>query len=665
MLLFVNVNFFFFHLFYKSIIIIGKILCIFTIQEFFMTIKENASLAGVSISTVSKVMNHKDSSISPETRERVLRIIKEFNYTPYSNSYINNTVTKSYTIGILIRSAEKNHSVTSIIQAARELGYTVLISECANNPDLEFRGVTALCRHGVDGVLWEPLNGDSLKYAESFRASRIPYILFNSTQTDGALNMDFEQMAYDATMALIRVHHKDIACLLSDSGRTERFLNGYKKCLFDAGIPYQENLVFHDITNELIHKITSHSITGIVSSHFGTANKLYGELYSRHYTIPYDVSLVSLQNASRDPIAFPKISSLSTPHVQFGYHLCEQLIEMIENPDHVPAPFVTVSSLNDDSTIAAPYTPGHSPILVVGSINIDNYLKMDHLPATGKSTITSSSSVYAGGKGINQAVGAAKLGAHVALIGAVGNDVDSDLIYEALDDYSIDANAVRRFQDTATGKAFIFVQKNGDSLISILAGANGRLSPEDIKQNDRLFENSHYCLVQTEIPQETVLAACRAAREHNVSTILKPSACTTLDPEILKYVDILVPNRDEINLLSPDGTLSEKADYFLNQGIHTVIVTLGVEGCYIKTADLEEYIPAAPFHAVDNTGACDALISALAVFLQDGYSLSKAIRIATYAAGFSITREGVPNSLVDRGTLESYIRQQEPELLTT
>ena len=128
-------------------------------------------------------------------------------------------------------------------------------------------------------------------------------------------------------------------------------------------------------------------------------------------------------------------------------------------------------------------------------------------------------------------------------------------------------------------------------------------------------------------------------------------------------MDILVPNLDEINLLGNGKTTEEKIDYFLSQGINTVIVTLGADGCYYKTGDAEGTVPAASFQPVDNTGACDAFISALTVFLQDGYSLDAAIRIATYAAGFSVTREGVPNAMVNLGTLISYIRQEDPDLL--
>ena len=627
-----------------------------------MTIKDIAQMAGVSISTVSKVMNRKDASISPETRERVLRIAKEFHYSPYSTTI--GAGTKTYLLGVIVRSAEANQTLSGVIQAARELGYTILVSESAGQTEQEMRGISAMCRHNVDGVLWEPVCRESLSLSDSLRSAGIPFLLCHTDLSEQALNTDFEQLGYNATRELVLAHHTDIACLLSDGTRTEPFFNGYRKCLFEAGIPYQESLVFHDISEGLIHKITGRALTGIVSSHFGTSLCLYRELSAMHYQIPQDVSLISLRSDSREVTAYPEISTYTVPHLQFGRHLCAQMVSLMENPEYVPLPFEANPKLDNKTTIAAPYSCNAQPIVVVGSINIDNYLKMDQLPTTGKSTLTSHFSVYPGGKGFNQAVGAAKLGAPAVLIGAVGSDMDSDLIYTALQQESIDSRGVYRFRDSTTGKAYIFVQKDGDSLISILSGANGCLTPENILQNSRLFENSRFCLVQTEIPQDTVLTACRTARSYGAATILKPSACASLDPELIRQINILVPNYDEICLLAPGATLSDRADYFLNQGVETVIVTLGNDGCYVKTTTLEEHVPAAHFPAIDNTGACDAFISALAVYLRDGFSLSRAVRIASYAAGFSITREGVSNSLVDRDTLEAYLRQQEPDLLS-
>ena len=175
--------------------------------------------------------------------------------------------------------------------------------------------------------------------------------------------------------------------------------------------------------------------------------------------------------------------------------------------------------------------------------------------------------------------------------------------------------------------------------------------PEEGKYHFDGHRKCHLCISPAE------------ARACGGTTILKPASCLSLAPELLKYVDILVPNQDEITLLCPEGTLEEKADFFLKQGVQTVIITLGADGCYVKTAEWAESFPAEKFQAIDNTGACDAFISALAVYLQKGRSLRQAVRIATFAAGFCITREGVVPSLIDRGSLEAYIDQQAPELL--
>lgn len=626
-----------------------------------MTIKEIAELAGVSISTVSKIMNHKDNSISAETRNRVLKIAKEFNYTPYSNAMSGNA--KTFILGVLLRSSGSNLTLNGIIEAARALGYTVLVADSAGSLEQESKGIAALCRHSVDGMLWEPVGADSLRYADSFRTLDIPWLCFNSWQVENACNIDFEQMAYLASSELVTTRHTDIACLLSDDTHTDSFLNGYRRCLFDAGIAYQENMVFYDISEVLLNKITNHSITGIVNSHFSNALRLYGNLGGLHYQIPLDVSLISLRDDIREAIDFPQISTFTIPHFLFGKHLCRRLINLIEHPAEAVEPFLTEPVLNNHATISIPFTQRTKKLTVVGSINIDHYLKVDELPTTGKATITSTSAFYPGGKAINQAIGAAKLGTRVAVIGNVGNDVDSNHIFTSLQEHSIDSGGVRRCTDVLTGKAYIFVQQDGDSMISILSGANGYLSSEDIQRNERSFENSSYCLVQTEVPQEAIAAACQMAHKYGAKTILKPAACSFLMEQLLAHVDILVPNFDEVNVLCPSGTLREKADFFLASGVDTVIITLGQEGCYVKNREWEESFPAMNFQSVDNTGAGDAFICALAVYLKYGYELTSAVRIATYAAGFSTTREGVVPALIDKNTLESYIRQVEPELL--
>lgn len=625
-----------------------------------MTIKEIAQMAGVSISTVSKIMNQKDSSISAETRERVLHIIKEFNYAPYSHTP--GSSGRSFLLGLLIRHCESKDILNGILDAARAMGYLVLVAQTDADPSAEQKALHKFRRHHVDAVLWEPQNGNSLLHTQILEEACIPYLLFNSYQAEEACNIDFFQIGFTAVSALIKTNHRNIACLLSGESYKEQFLGGYRQCFLDAGIPYQEQLIFHEICDDLLGSITTHAVTGIVCSSFPSALRLYERLNQLHYRIPRDVALISLQNDEQKNIDFLPISTIMIPYFSFGSYLCQSLIRLTEDGEAV-SKFEAGLSVRQAETIPMPSSRHFQKLTVVGSINIDNYLKVKELPATGKTISTTDFSLFPGGKGMNQAIGASLLGAKVALIGAVGNDMDANHIFAALDKHDINSGSVVRYPDTATGKAYIFVQPDGNSMISILSGANAALCPEDILQNEDAFKDSGYCLFQTEIPQDVLIQAGRLAYKYGVKTILKPSACSHIDPELLKYVDLLVPNLNEINILCPGKSLREQADTFLNAGVETVIITLGEQGCYLKTRQEEQYFPAQNFLAVDNTGAGDAFICTLAVYLQKGFSLDDSIRIATYAAGFCVSREGVTPALIDQSTLESYIRKKEPELL--
>jgi len=142
------------------------------------------------------------------------------------------------------------------------------------------------------------------------------------------------------------------------------------------------------------------------------------------------------------------------------------------------------------------------------------------------------------------------------------------------------------------------------------------------------------------------------------------TAVTNLPDALLKNIDILIPNQREINVLCPEyNSLEKQAEYFLKKGVGTVIITLGPDGCYLKTKEFSQYFKASDFQPLDETGAADAFIAALAVYLQKDYSISNAIQIATYAAGFSISREGVVPALIDLNTLGSTISLREPQLL--
>lgn len=627
-----------------------------------MNIRELAKLAGVSASTVSKIMNNKDSSISPATRERVLRIAKQYNYQSYSSLIEKGTTT--LTLGVVFRSPiTMNLTLDGILLAAQEAGYTILLRESGDDPEREAQNLSVLCSHHVDGIIWEFVNRDSEKNMALLEKYEIPAVIFHS-EYGNAVNIDYEELGRQTTQTLVDAGHTSIACIKAPIPGRDAFVEGYQKCLFENHIPLENELIFEQIDNPLMQKIASHAISGVVSAHYETAARLYDAVRKLRYELPYDVSIVSLRDESMTPDVLRQLSTFTIPHYAYGTYLCKRLVGEIERGETAPPAFHKTALLDSESTVGIPHNSRPKKITVVGSIHIDNYLTMDALPRTGMTVSSSLSSSYVGGKAINQAIGAAKLGQRVSVIGRVGNDVDSDTVYRALNITGVDSIGVKRCSGCKTGQAYIFVQRDGDSMISILSGANEALLPEDIRESDRVFENTAFCLVQTEIPMETVTEVCRTAKKHGAQTILKPVACSVLPEDLLRNVDIIVPNEAEINAICPSADdLETQASLLLAAGVGTVIVTLGADGCFLKTGQEAEYFPAVPFDMVDASGAADAFISALASYLLEGRSLHTAIRIASYAAGFTISREGVTPSLVDKNTLESYVKQREPALL--
>ncbi|SHJ56000.1 PfkB family carbohydrate kinase [Hespellia stercorisuis] len=628
-----------------------------------MTIKEIAQIANVSVSTVSKIMNHKDSSISAETRERVLKIAKEYHYTPYAAA-MQSTTTKTWIIGIVMQSVNSiDMALSGILEEAQKNGYSINLFDSQNDPETERKNIAACCTKHFDGVIWETLGEESLKEKAQLERAGIPFEIAN-VEIEGSFCPNYSRLSYNACEKLIQNQHARIGCLVMDGRRTAAIIKGYKNCLFDHQLNYDENNIFTEVGKSLLYKIKNHTITGIICSHFSLAIEFFRVLTSLGYHIPEDVSIISMRSDIRDEIFLPELSTFTIPKRRYGVCLCRNFINKIEQKDCPPEPFEFDTTLSTENSISGPYERSKRQILVVGSVNVDTYLNVDQLPSVRQTIKTSVSSSYPGGKAINQAVGVAKLGMPVAVLGSVGSDVHSDLIFSSLNHYDISTEGIARIGNSSTGHAYIITGHDGNSMITILEGANANLLPEDIVKNERVFYNTEYCLVQTEIPLDTVHTALKLARLHGAKTILKPSACGELPDDILADVDIIVPNVDELSTICPEGqTIEEKSKFLLGKGISCVIVTLGSHGIYRLDRNGAQYYDAVLFSVVDATGASDAFISALAAYLMQGYDMDSAIQIGSIAAAFSITREGVVPSLVSKTTLETYLYQKEPELL--
>lgn len=629
-----------------------------------MTIKEIAQIAGVSISTVSKIVNNKDDGINIETRNRVLKIVKDYNYTPYG-AVKNTSDARTFLFGLLLNGSAQNiHFINGVMKAAQKNGYSILLYDSSFNPEQEIKNITALCHHKVDGVIWEPIGLKSLAYAKLFENDEIEICYINTFDKPGYF-INFTQIGYQAAKLLLDYGHTDIGCLTkAGDRRSALMLDGLKKCLFDNGIAFTDKMNLSIDKTDWYMELSSHTPTGIISSHYTHTLELMEQLAKIHFRLPYDLSLISLNDGADEGIRFAGLSTLKVPHLEFGEFVCEQLISHCEKTSDSMQEFKADYVLENNLSLGSPFSYNTQKIIVIGSINIDVTLNVKELPLPGQTISTDRHSIAPGGKGANQAVGVAKLGKEVALIGKVGYDYDSTVIYSCMKENHVDAQGILRNPNIETGKAYIHVPTDGESMITILSGANQNLSANDILAFSYLFKNAVYCLLQTEIPIYTVTRAAELAHQYGVKTILKPAAINTISTNLMQHIDIFVPNRKEAGILCPNITSVEnQARHFIQMGAGTVIITLGHHGCYVNSPEFTGYLPPANFTAVDTTGAADAFIAALAVYLSSGYKIEKAVRIANYAAGFCVARQGVIPALIDRNSLETYIKRTETDLL--
>lgn len=634
-----------------------------------MKIKDVARLAGVSPSTVSKIVNNKAENINPETRKRVLQIVKEYNYVPYS-AIKNTAASKTLLLGILLKNISHSSDLLSgILAFAQSQGYGTIVLDSQDNSETEAKHLTVFTRNNVDGILWEPVSETSVEQISFLQEHNIEYALLNHTEEERSYQIDFSHLGYLLTEKLIQFKHHTIACFLHDHTENSiQFLKGYEKCLYDNDISYSgQNIFFTSESSPetYMENLINLKITGIICDHPEDAQNIYHTLVKYHYSLPSDFSLLCLKNESGAKFC-PNITGIQIPYYDFGRYVCAELIKNCESiPIDTQNPMDTITAeFESHATLDKPLSHRKQKIIVVGSIHSDTTFAVNRLPQSGKTITIHNLTTSPGGKGLNQAVGAARLGQEVALIGEVGNDMDSLHVYHLLEKEQIISHGVYREKNTQTGKAYIYLKNDGESAITILPGANNHLSIEDIHARESLFQNTSFCLLSTEIPVETAIEAAKTARAHGAKNILKPAALKKMPDELLSCIDILIINKKEADIFCPQYTSAEKqASYFFQKGIQVVILTLGSNGCYVKDRTHSIAFPAADFPAVDTTGGADSFISAFASYMAEGYPLLSAVQIASYAAGFCISRQGVIPALTDKNTLESHISKIEPGLL--
>ncbi len=301
-------------------------------------------------------------------------------------------------------------------------------------------------------------------------------------------------------------------------------------------------------------------------------------------------------------------------------------------------------------------------IAVVGSNMVDLVTYVDRMPVKGETIEAPRFEMGHGGKGANQAVAAAKLGASVVLVSAIGDDIFGDNTIRNLGALGIDTRYVRRVAGRPSGVATIMVEPNGENSILIVKGANADLSPDDVERAGEALKQCDLILLQLEISLETVYAAIAFGKKHGVRTVLNPAPATSaLDIAHVSDVSYFIPNETELAILTGMPTESEAnieaaAQSLLGQGMQAAIVTLGARGALLATAGRLKRIPSPRVEAVDTTGAGDAFVGAFARYHAAGASLDDALaRAARYAAD-SVRRPGAQKSYATEAAFVAFER---------
>ncbi|KKN44043.1 hypothetical protein LCGC14_0696870 [marine sediment metagenome] len=309
-------------------------------------------------------------------------------------------------------------------------------------------------------------------------------------------------------------------------------------------------------------------------------------------------------------------------------------------------------------------------VLIIGSSNMDLNIYSKKFPNPGETVTGGKFEQFLGGKGANQAVASVRSGANTTFIGKIGIDSFGDEMVSRLTKEGINMDHIIRDPKEHSGVAFILIDENGENMISVASGANFTLSPKEIRSNLEIIKNANSVVVQMEIPLETIQEIFTIASEENVIKILNPAPLKPIPLEILKKVDVIIPNEVELfrlhSLLGFNDLIGESkqkikqaSKIISNFGLKYIITTLGKKGSIIYSREANNIIeiPALKVKAIDTVGAGDCFIGVLASKLSKGETIVNAVKYATIAASIAVTRKGAQESMPYLNEIEKKLKE--------
>lgn len=306
---------------------------------------------------------------------------------------------------------------------------------------------------------------------------------------------------------------------------------------------------------------------------------------------------------------------------------------------------------------------GKARVLVIGSLNMDMVLKVERMPEVGENLFAREFSMFPGGKGNNQAIACARLGAVVSMIGKVGDDDFGARLLLNLEQENVDYAFVTKQPLTHTGLAFIFIDARGENRILVAPGANMKLSVRDVENALELFKSCDFLLLQLEIPHEVVYRAIEVAHRFGLTVVLNPAPAQQFPIEILTANDIMTPNKYEAEVLS-GVTITSRDDavralrVLAERSRARVVITLGEQGAIADLGDGRcVYLPPRKVPVEDTTAAGDAFNAGLLVGIAQGRSFLEALKLANTAGAIACTKVGAQTALPYMRDLEEFIAQ--------
>ncbi|MDR1545273.1 MAG: PfkB family carbohydrate kinase, partial [Deltaproteobacteria bacterium] len=504
-----------------------------------MTIKDIAKLSGVSVSTVSKIMNNKADSIAEQTKLKVLRIAREQRYTPYA-AVKNGLNGRHYRLAVIAPLDRRNLPVIRRLEAAaHERGYQMILADslAGGRPAA---GQLAALRGASDGAIFV---GEGA--APEPRGWPAVVIGSAASPTRPAVAADWGAAARAAAEHLESLGHRRLGLLSADDqawpGSAVRA--SVERHYGERERPFDRKL---SVTPATLPTLISAGATAVICVGQDLARLFYQYAWRQDLAIPQDVSVAALDDGDPEPF-WPPLTVARLSADELARRALETLIAQIEGraPDLPAAAAAPLLSPAESTAAPASRAGSAASILVVGSLNLDVMMSVPMMPSSGETVLIDDLSSLPGGKGANQAVAVARLGGEVSLIGRIGRDAGGKTVYNALRLHRVDTRGVSVDRQVETGRAYINVSPGGESFIEVYGGANRRLAPRHLERNEDLFRTASYCLIQSELPVEIFGLAVEFASRHGAKVIFKPCSLDQLPADLLKKIYLLVPTRKE------------------------------------------------------------------------------------------------------------------------